>query len=297
MKIFVTGASGYIGSAVAAALQGSGHDVIGLVRSTQSAERLNALNVKTVIGVIQSPETYRRAAEQCSLFIHAAADYTDRLQADRIAIETFREIAARRLLMGAVIYTSGVWIYGDTGRHAVDESAVLRPPPYVAWRREVEQLVLETGGVVVRPGCVFGGQGGLTANWFEGAVEHNAIRVVGNGLNHWAMVHIDDLADAYVRLVNARLTGTILNITDRSRLRVREMVESVAQITQMDGPIQYIPTVEAVSALGTVAECLALDQHIDAGCAALLGWSPQRPDFVTGVEEYLDSWKCYYDMV
>ena len=128
-------------------------------------------------------------------------------------------------------------------------------------------MVLDAPGVrglVLRPGCVYGRQGSLTALWFESAVKEKAIRIIGDGSNRWANVHLDDLGDAYVRAVESGLSGEIFNVTDRSRATVLEMAQAVARVTGYSGKIETTPVAEAAKALGTLAECLALDQHVDS---------------------------------
>src|SRR5439155_674541 len=80
----------------------------------------------------------------------------------------------------------------------------------VAWRPAHEQLVLQAKGVrglVMRLGCVYGGRGGLTGDWFAAAAAGKAPTVVGSGHNRWTMVHLDDLADAYVRAAERGRAG------------------------------------------------------------------------------------------
>src|SRR4029450_1243631 len=99
------------------------------------------------------------------------------------------------------LYTSGVWVYGSTGDQPADETTPLTPLHLVAWRPAHEQMVLSATnvrGIVFRPGCVYGKPGSLTAAWFEGASKGD-LSVVGDGKNRWAMVHVDDVAEAYVR--------------------------------------------------------------------------------------------------
>jgi nucleoside-diphosphate-sugar epimerase len=147
-------------------------------------------------------------------------------------------------------------------------------------------------GLVVRPGCVYGGPGGMTGDWFEGA-EKKDLSVVGDGRNRWAILHVDDLADGYVRLGESGLSGEIFNLADRSRSTVQEMVAAAARAAGYTGQVRWISVEEAAKTLGTYAECLALDQHVDASKATkLLGWQPRHSGFVPDAEVYYKSWKA-----
>jgi nucleoside-diphosphate-sugar epimerase len=107
------------------------------------------------------------------------------------------------------------------------------------------------------------------------------------------MVHIDDLADGYLRAAESHFAGEVFNLTDRSRATVGEMIRAVARVTGYTNPIQFIPVAEAVQTMDDFAACLALDQHVDARKAVrLLGWQPRHGGFVDEVEVYYQSWKA-----
>lgn len=296
MRIFLTGATGYIGFAVATALRRAGHEVLGLVRQQSKMRRLRAMEIEPVPGTLQEPERYRAAAESCSVLVHAAADYqADTPELDRKTVEFLLGLGATGPQPKTLVYTSGVWIYGDTGGSMADETTPVNPPAAAAHRPAVEQMVLTaraTRGVVIRPGDVYGGRGGLTGMWFTGATE-GTLRVVGDGRNRWPMVHVEDLADAYVRMIESSIRGEIFNVTDRSRWSVGEMAAAAARAAGYDGAIEFVPVREAAKQFGSMADCLAMDQHVDARkTVRLLGWQPKHGGFVDGVERYYEAWKA-----
>jgi nucleoside-diphosphate-sugar epimerase len=194
-----------------------------------------------------------------------------------------------------LIYTSGTWVYGNTGDRLVDETSALAPTAHVAERPAVERLVLEADavrGIVMRPGCVYGHAGSLTAMWFEAAQNGGPLAVIGDGKARWPLVHLDDLGSAYVRAAESGLSG-IFNVTDRSRARLLDMAGAVARVTGYTGGVQTTPVAEAAASLGTLAECLALDQHVDSRKAVrLLGWQPLHGGFADEVEECYEAWKA-----
>jgi nucleoside-diphosphate-sugar epimerase len=297
MKVFITGATGYIGFNVAMAYRRAGHEVWGLTRSEEKSRMLARHEIRPVVGSMQTTDRWRDAAGECSVLIHAAVDYqTDPFALDKQTVEFLLSLAQRGPQPKTLIYTSGVWVYGNTQGMLVDETTPLNPPRMVARRLATEQLVLnadDAHGIVIRPGCVYGYQGGLTGAWFAAAVQEKSLSAVGDGGNRWTMVHADDLADAYLRAGQSGRHGEVFNITDRSRWSIAEMLQAVARVTGYTGKIQFVPVAEAAKSMGDFAECLALDQHVDGRKAVnLLGWQPKHGGFVDDVETYFMSWKA-----
>jgi nucleoside-diphosphate-sugar epimerase len=197
-----------------------------------------------------------------------------------------------------LVYTSGVWVHGSTGDEAVDETTPLHPPAFIAPRVEQERLVLggARGGLrtlVIRPGCVYGGSGGLTGAWFASAVNEGTAQIVGDGDNRWAMIHVEDLAELYVGAVESPYGGEIFNATDRSRFTVVECARAASRAAGAGGKVQGMPVAEAARTWGPMAECLALDQHVDSRKAVrLLNWQPRHGGFVDGAARYFLAWKA-----
>jgi nucleoside-diphosphate-sugar epimerase len=145
-------------------------------------------------------------------------------------------------------------------------------------------------GLVIRAGCVYGGAGGLTAPWFA---KPGVEAVVGDGRNRWPMVHLDDLADAYVRAAESGLAGEIFNVTDRSRFTVLELATAAARAAGYTGEIPLLPLAEARKTIGDFADALALNQHVDSGKAVrLLGWQPRHGGFLDEVDVLYRAWQA-----
>jgi nucleoside-diphosphate-sugar epimerase len=269
MAILVTGATGYIGSAVCRRLQEAGHEVVGLARSSEAEVKLKAAGVGVVAGSLSELETLRRAAGAAEAVVHTAMGWgADSGAVDRGAVEAMLEGMA-----GAnkpFIYTSGVWVMGNTKGRLAGEMFPLRPPALVAWRPAVEQRVMQASerkvcGVVIRPAMVYGRKGGMMAAWLTGQMP-----VVGDGSNHWSFVHVDDLADLYLLALERARAGSLYVAADGPAYRVKELAEAA-------GIREMMPLEQARQRLGLLADCLVLDQKVGSTRAGReLGWKPRR---------------------
>jgi nucleoside-diphosphate-sugar epimerase len=299
MKIFVTGATGFIGYEVASRLAAAGHDVFGLARSPEKARRLAEAEVEAVTGDMSAPASYKEAAGRCQVLIHCAAEYSQRyVELDRRTVDALLRSVEDSGLPRLFIYTSGCWVYGNTGREPADEGTPLHPPAMSQPRIETEKTVLaanrgQVRTIILRPGCVYGKEGSLTAAWFESASKEGAARIVGDGSFRWTMVHVSDVAEAYRLAAESAFGGEVFNVTDRSRFTVRECAQAVSSVVTGRDSVNTTPVEEAARVYGPMAECLVLDQHVDSSKAArLLGWQPRHGGFVDGVDRYYRAWKA-----
>jgi len=279
MNVFLTGATGYIGSAVADALRGAGHEVSGLVRSDAAAARLTAMGVRPVRGDMADPASIAAAAREAEGVISAAS--TNDPVADTAAAGAIVEA-----LLGSgkpFVYTSGIWAYGDTAGRVVTETSGATPAPLVAWRSAVERVVLQAAGsgirsVVIQPGVVYGRGGGIPATFVDSARRDGAAKFVGTGENRWPLVHVDDLAELYVRALEHAPAGTLLIAVAGPSVRVGDIARAASEGAGAGGKVVAWPLAEARQVLGAYADALALDQQASARRAEeLLGWKPFRP--------------------
>ncbi|MEP6918772.1 MAG: NAD(P)H-binding protein, partial [Acidobacteriota bacterium] len=197
MRIFLTGGSGYIGSAVLDAFVKAGHKVDALVRNSEKAGLVQARGGHPVLGDLTQPASYADAAAAADGAVLAALDDSGRGgEVDATTLQTLLTSTDQRSRF--LIYTSGVWVLGNTTSPA-DETAPLNPPKLVAWRPPHEARVLDASSselrtVVIRPGVVYGGSRGIVGELFKDAA-NSLVRVVGSGENHWPLVYDRDLAD------------------------------------------------------------------------------------------------------
>jgi nucleoside-diphosphate-sugar epimerase len=294
MRIFLTGATGYLGSTVCAALLRAGHEITALARPSGKSRRLASLGVKVLLADLGDPATYRDAAEGFDAYVHMAHDSSPRgAEMDRLTIETLRE-RAWRCSKSALIYTSGVWVLGSS-REPMDESAPVNPTPLAAWRAEHEPLVLESNGggmraIVVRPGIVYGGADGIISGMLREA-DNSIMRVIGTGENHWPMVYDRDLADLYVKLVAHPEASGIFHATDDGEERVIDLVKAMSRHVEFTPEIRYMPLPEARAKLGTYADALALDQIVRSPRAREIGWHPTLKSASRNVPRLFEEWR------
>jgi nucleoside-diphosphate-sugar epimerase len=252
--------------------------------------------VKLEQGDLGNPAGYAAAAYGVQAIVHCASDPGPQsVELDRKSIQNARELLHGRV--GATfVYTSGIWVIGDTEGALVEESRPTNPVKLVAWRPAHEQLALELAkegirAVVVRPGIVYGGaRGGIPASFFGTALKQGAAQIVGEGANHWPLVHVDDLAELYVRLVERAPAG-IFHATDASTHTVREIAEAASRAAGKDGKVAAVPLDKARSTMGPFADALALDQKVSSEKARTeLDWRPRHEDFVPEAAQLFAQW-------
>lgn len=281
MRVFVTGASGYIGTAVCAAVKKRGHDVVGLARSPESIEKLKAAGVHPVLGSLSDHGVLREMTHDADAVIHCAFE----MSGEGVALEG----AALDAMLGAVdtdheafIYTSGVWVYGDTGGKTIDETAPLNPIPLVAWRPAMEKKVQDAQRhklrtIVIRPGLVYGGTGGLVGMML-GQAKANQLAIVGNGKNHWQMIRVDALAELYALAIERAPADSIYNGVSNDSAEYGDIVRAAHRMAGGHGNVHTMSVDEARKVMGPFADALALDQRISGAKAAReLDWNANRP--------------------
>jgi len=280
VRVLLSGATGYIGRAVAEAVSAAGHVVVAVARSALAETRLTDLGYETVWGDLRRPESLAGAAQACDGVVHLAATQDEDMAAS--------EQAAVSALLGALaesgkpfVYTSGVWVYGSAppGR-LLDEDSATDPVAIYAWRPALEADVLAAAGsgvrsIVIRPAMVYGRGGGPLTQFGEMASDGTP-RYVGNGTNHWTLVHVDDLACLYLLALERAPAGTLVNAAIGEPIRVCDLALAATLGAGFTNPPAPWPQADAAAVLGAdVAEALTRDHRISGDRArTLLGWQP-----------------------
>ena len=286
MRVFLTGATGYIGSVVAERLRAAGHELSALARSEAAEAKLSAAHIRAVKGDFSRPGTVGSAAHVADGTISMATTYDPTI--DGPAIDAILDALAGS--NKPFIYTSGIWSHGDTGGKVVDETSPPNPAQLVSWRQAVEDRVLQGASrgirsVVIRPAIVYGRGGGIPAGFIDTAQKEGAARFVGSGENRWPFVHVEDLADLYALALEKAAPGTLLLGVSGPSYRVSDVAAAASHGAGAGGKTTAWPLEEARATLGPYADAMALDQQASGKRAEeLLGWHPHRPNVLEEME-------------
>ncbi|GES86997.1 NAD-P-binding protein [Rhizophagus clarus] len=297
VKVLVFGATGFIGFSVAQALARSGHETFGLYRKIEKTKELTRNEIFPVLGDTGDVSTWISTAEQVDVIIDTTSPGNEPVKHNKIILDAVFEIGKKRLENNepklTFISTTGTWVYGGHPYKIKCESTPLNTNlELVTWRPPIEQTIVESkviNGIIIRPGAVYGKSGSLTALWFEGAIK-GELCGVGSKENRWGLVHVDDLADSFVRAVERAdiIGGQIFNIINNQSESLGDMLGAVARITEYKGEVKYkSPTSkfeEAMASTGIFSNKKA---------QSILGWKQRQLGFVDGINIWWNSYKAY----
>lgn len=285
MKVFLTGATGYIGGAVADALLAAGDQVIGLARSDEAAQKIEGTGVDVLRGNLTDTSALVRGAKEADAVINTAS--TNDGARDTAAVEAM--LGALAGTGKAFIFTSGVWVLGDTDGKIADEDTPVNPPGFLIWRTDLEERVLAAArenirAIVIRPAMVYGRAGGLFTSFLESAKKDGA-QYIGDGENRWTSIHVEDLADLYVLALHQAPAGTLLHGANGDAVRTRHIAEAANRAVGAGPCLQPLTIEDARRAMGPIADALAMDQRVSGTRARrVLGWSPHRKELLDEIE-------------
>ncbi|HLH65559.1 MAG TPA: SDR family oxidoreductase [Solirubrobacteraceae bacterium] len=292
MRVFVTGASGWIGSAVVPELLAHGHEVRGLVRSDKAAERVAAMGAEIVRGDIQDLEALRAGAAWADAIVHLAfrhdiawtGGFAEAAASDRRAIELFGEALSGRT--GALAIASGL---AGLRRGAIatehdhpDEGA----SPRVASERLALALArrgVRSMSVRFAPTVHGAGDHGFIARIVDADRRHGTAAYVGDGANRWSAVHRDDAA-RLVRLgVERAPAGSVLHAVAEKGVAMRDVAEAIGRRHELE--LASISPEEADARFGFLGQFVGLDLAASSAITRqLLGWEPTGPTLIEDIE-------------
>jgi len=300
MRIFVTGASGWIGSAVVPELLGAGHEVVGLTRSEASAQRLEAAGAIVQQGDVDDPDGLAKAAADSDGVIHLAfqhevafgGNFAAAAAADRRAVETMGAALADSdrpfvLASGMLGLTTGRVATEDDG---LVPNAEVRTNP--AGRRSATALLtLSLRGIGVRssvlrfPPTVHGdGDHGFMATLVGVARQQGVAGYVGDGTNRWPAVHRSDAARLARLAVEAAPTGSVLHAVGDEGVPFRAIAQAMGR--HLGLPSVSVPLADAVEHFGHLGHFVALDSPATAAVTReLLAWEPTGPSLLEDLEQ------------
>ena len=300
MRIFVTGASGWIGSAVVPELLGAGHEVVGLARSEASAERLEEAGAIVQRGDVDDPDGLAKAANDADGVIHLAfqhevafsGNFAAAAAADRRAVEAMAAALAgsdRPLVLasGMLGLTPGRVATEDDG---LVPGAAVRANP-AGLRSATALFTLSLRGIGVRssvlrlPPTVHGdGDNGFIATFVGIARQRGVAGYVGEGTNRWPAVHRSDAARLARLAVEAAPAGSVLHAVGDEGVPFREIARAMGR--HLDVPTASVAPADAVEHFAPLGHFVALDSPATAATTReLLAWEPTGPGLLEDLEE------------
>ena len=290
MRIFVTGATGFVGAATVRELLNAGHHVAGLVRSDANAEALAAMGAAVVRGSLEDLEVLRRGAEAAdgvihTAFIHGTTDFADFAHAcavDQRAISTIGEVLAGSHRPFAV--TSGT--PGVVGRAATESDGVALTNPIAKLRGPAEDLTLALAARDVRSSIVrlprsvhgaseSGWRGGFTSLLVGIAQQKGVSAYIGEGTQRWPAVHRLDTARLFRLAIEKAPAGSRLHAVGDEGIAMRDLAAAIGR--RLSLPVVAKNGDEAAAHFGFLAAVGAIDQPASsARTRELLGWQPRE---------------------
>jgi nucleoside-diphosphate-sugar epimerase len=286
MKIFITGASGYIGGSIAVALRARGHSVRGLTRSENAAKQLMGLGIEPIIGQLDDDQLLSQQAQLADAVINTAnADH-------RGAVETF--INALVNTSKIFLHTSGSSIVGDDVGGARPNSAIfsedslLVVDPRKQARRDIDLLVINAAQKKIRssviiPSLIYGTGTGLHQQSIqvpflvENAQQQKSVQIVGKGLNVWSNVHIEDLVDLYILALESAPAGSFY-FAENGEASFLEIAQAIADRLHMK-EIEHLAPERAVDQWGMARALFSLGSNSrvrSVHARKFLGWAPRH---------------------
>jgi nucleoside-diphosphate-sugar epimerase len=300
MRIFVTGASGWIGSAVVPELLGAGHEVVGLARSEASAQALEAVGATVHRGDVDDPDGLAKAAADSDGVIHLAfqhevafgGNFAAAAAADRRAVEAMG--AALADSDRPFVLASGLLAVKADGVATEDDglvpSAETRANP-AGQRAATALLMLSLRGMGVRssvlrfPPSVHGdGDNGFMAILVGIARQKGVAGYVGDGTNRWPGVHRSDAARLARLAVEAAPAGSVLHAVGDEGVAFRDIAETMGR--HLGLPAASVAPAAAAEHFGFLGHLVSLDSPATATITReLLGWEPTGPSLVEDLEQ------------
>ena len=294
MKVFCTGASGYIGGSVAAHLVAAGHRVTGLVRSAEKADSVRGYGIEPLLGTLDDTEILSQAAQSADIVVNAAsADH-------RGAVVTLLDA-----LVGSgkpFIHTSGSSIVGTRARGersdaVFDEDTPITPSPARAPRVALNEFILSYRDracrpVIICPSLIYGIGHGAGPDSVQVPLLISLARKRGNaahagpGENIWSNVHIDDLVTLYALAIEKAPAGSFY-FAENGENSMREVCEAIDRMMGFAGPPAAMSMAEAAAEWGegTAEDTMASNSRVRAKRARQFGWKPQARSLIEEIEQ------------
>jgi len=291
MRVFVTGATGFLGSAIVRQLINTGHQVLGLTRSETGAQSLLSIGAQAHIGDIENLDSLQHGASLADAVIHTAfnhdfSTFVANCESDRQAIAAMGAALSgsdRPLIITSI---AGLGSMAKGQRASEDYFNADSPNPRKA--SELAGLVLAQRGVnvsVVRlPQVHDTRKQGLISPLIELAREKGVSAYIGDGENRWAAVHISDAARLYVLALEKHLAGSRYHAVAEQGITLRNIAEVIGR--GLNVPVKSIKAHEGAAHFGWLNTFIANDMSASSTLTQQrLSWQPSGPDLLSDLEK------------
>ena len=283
MRIFLTGATGFIGSRILNELLAAGHQVTGLARSEASALALQTAGAEVQYGTLEDPDSLLAAVARCDAVIHTAFDHDFSRFVENCEKDQRIILAIGAALQGSrrpLIITSGTAM-GDIGNGLPASEMHFNPAhpnPRAASERAGNQLL--DAGVDVRvvrlPQVHDTTRQGLLTYYIAHAAEKGVVAVVGDGNNCWSAAHISDVTALYLRVLEQGLAGRRYHAVAEEAIPSLRIAEVVAEKLHL--PLQSLSADRAAAHFGWFAAFAGMDlRATSVWTRQQLNWQPTGP--------------------
>lgn len=287
MRIFVTGATGFVGSAVVDELLGAGHTVLGLARDPAKSTALQRKGADVLLGDLTDLECLAQGARDCDAVIHTAFNHDFSRFADNCAMDARAIEALGHALEGTarpLVTTAGVALLAARGPVATEHDACM--PPSAAYPRRSEAATAALAGRGIRASVVRlaptvhgAGDHGFVPQLVRIARETSRSACVAGGLNRWAAVHRLDAARVYRLALEANAIGESFHAVAEEGIALSDIATRIG--LGLGLPVVDIPPSEARAHFGWFADFARMDAPASsAWTRQRLGWSPRQPDLL-----------------
>ena len=286
MRVFLTGATGFIGSRIVPELLAAGHEVLGLTRSDVGARALEAAGAQVHRGDLEQPDTLRAGADQADAVIHTAFDhdfsnFVANCDKDRRVIEAMG--AALKGSRRPLLITSGTGIGNPESGGPATEDVLNRNHPNPRAASELAgQILLDAGVNLVSmrlPQVHDTVKQGLVSPFIDLSKAKGVVAYIGEGTNRWPAAHVLDVAKLYALAVERPAPGARYHAVAEEGIPVRDIAEVVG--AGLNLPVISLTPDEAPTHFGWLAMFAGLDLPASsAKTRELLGWEPTGPGLI-----------------
>ncbi|TMJ04579.1 MAG: NAD-dependent epimerase/dehydratase family protein [Alphaproteobacteria bacterium] len=292
MRVFITGATGYIGGSVATKLRDAGHEILGLARSDDAAAALRKRGIEPLRGDINAYSPFVEATKRVDAVINAANSdnpFVVHALLDGLAG------SGKTLIQTSGSSVVGAYDNGEASDDTFDEDTPFTPEPEKAGRVAIDQAVLAAAkdgvrSIVIRPTLIYGRGIGVSSTsvqlpkLIDVARKHGVPRHVGRGLNIWSHVHIADVVDLFLLALDKAPAGSLF-YAENGEASFKSVAQSIGRMLGMGDRTQDWPIGEAVEGLGPGAYLsFGSNSRVRGVKSRALGWKPKQGTLADEIE-------------